>query len=672
MSLFGKLFGGGNNEQAEEATMPKPPIDETALVQFVDNEFKRRQDERRPYELQWRLNIAFVEGNQYVDVNPVGMTLEEIPQMFWWQEREVFNHIAPTVETRTAKLGRMRPIMKVRPGSNAQEDIRAAKVGTQLTKTIYYDQDIQNKLTEFSAWMEVCGSVFSKNVWNPNLGAVIAMMEGPDGQPIEVREGDLECIVVPPQEIYPDSPYHQGVKNCRSIIHARNFHIDEVEEIWGKKVDSDEATAMQLQRSMIGVGGLGYGMGGFRFFETRLKDHALVKEYWEMPSKKYPKGRLIIVASKKLLYYTEELPYMIGQDGTYALPFVKVDCIERPGCFWGRTVVERLIPLQRRYNALRNRKAEYLNRAAIGHWLVQEESIDLDTFEQDAGSPGAITLYKRGFNKPEMAQTPPLPAAFETELSSLLQEMSMISGVSELSRQSAPPPNVKSGVALSLIQEQDDTRLSSTAANLEVFIVENGKQWLRFYKQFVPGVRTLRAIGKNNVVELIDWTGADIRSEDVIIESASSLAESPAQRRQMVFDLIGTGLFNENSGISKEDRNKILEAIDMGLWDAADDDDELHISKAERENRVLTQGQLPPAVSYDDHVLHISRHNKFRLTTDYEELLAQVPEIEQIFEAHVQMHMIFMAQQMQAMITQQAAQTQNAQGSDKGKGGEAA
>ncbi len=73
------------------------------LVAYVDREFQRRQQERRPFELQWRLNLAFYEGNQYLDINTASMALEEMPIMYDWQEREVFNHIAPNIDSRVSR-----------------------------------------------------------------------------------------------------------------------------------------------------------------------------------------------------------------------------------------------------------------------------------------------------------------------------------------------------------------------------------------------------------------------------------------------------------------------------------------------------------------------------------------------------------------------------------------
>lgn len=654
------FFKKKERDAPTENIMLGQPSDEE-LVSFVENEFKRRQDERKPIELQWRLNAAFKEGNQYVNINSSAMTLTEIPKLYYWQEREVFNQIAPIVETRCAKLSRMRPITKVRPGTGEIEDIRAAKVGSQLLQNIQNDINMQELQTEANAWAEITGSVFFKNVWNPDSGPVQAQLQEEESTE-ELREGDLDVVLCPAQEIYPDSCYHPNIKKCKSIIHAKAFSVSDIYDIWGVEVQPErETSVLQLEKVMVGAGGLGYGAGGFNFNVSSLKNHAIVKEYWERPSKKHGKGRLIITAGKKLLY-KGDLPTPVDDDQQPGLPFVKYDCLTKPGCFFGSTIVERCIPVQRRYNALKNRKAEYMNRVAIGQWNVEDGSLDLDQFEVDAGAAGSIHVYQKGFAPPQPVMFAPWPSAFETEEQSLLTMFSMLSGVSEMSRISQAPPGVKSGVALSIATEQDDTRLSTTAGNFDSAIVECGKQWLRLYKMYCKGMRTLRRINKNNVIELIDWTGADIKSDDVILDVSSALAESPAQRRQMVFDLLNTPLLldPDTGRIDKEARSKILEMIELGNWESADDASEAHISKAERENRLMRKGMMPQAANYDDDVLHIQHHNRDRLTVEYEDLVNQNPMLDQLYQAHVDQHLNSLTQaalsqgqpQMQPQIQQ--------------------
>lgn len=654
MAIAGGIY---NAELGGFEPDPYETVDAASLISFVDAEYDRRLKERTDFELQWRLNLAFAEGNQYVEINQTAQTLDEVPPDNEYQQQEVFNHIAPNIETRIARLGKMRPVLTVRPGSSDRKDLRATKVSSQLLQNTYYDQKFKEKLLESIGWLEYCGTVVIKNYWNPTKGPIISVPQmAEDGVTVvgeeQVQEGDLGILVCPPQEILPDSPYTGDIELMKSIIHAKAYHKDAVKEIWGIEVAPEDSVALNLQQSMLGQGGLRTYQG---LVNTRtLKDYVVVKEYWERPTAKWPKGRLIIVAGKKLLEFGP-LPYYIDPDGALGLPFVKICCIKRPSVFWGKTVTERLIPLQRAYNALRNRKIEYLARCAVGQWIVQENTVDLDELEENGSKPGYILVVKQGATiSPRKAENPALPAAFETEEYTLLQEFSILSGVSEISRQSKAPTGVKSGVAMSLALEQDETRLSSVAVNIEEGVIKCGAQWLRLYKQHVKVPRVLRSVGRNNIVDVYDWEGSDLKAEDVVMDTFSALSESPAQKRQMVFDLMGAGLFqNPDTGrVDRPTRSRILEMLQFTDWAGIDDSDELHISKAERENRMMAEGTPVMSADYDDHLIHVEKHNEYRLSIDFDMLISENPEVAKIFMEHVGQHLNVI---MQARMAQMAS-----------------
>jgi hypothetical protein len=205
--------------------------------------------------------------------------------------------------------------------------------------------------------------------------------------------------------------------------------------------------------------------------------------------------------------------------------------------------------------------------------------------------------------------------------------------------------------------------MSNTAENIERFMIQSGKLELRLQKQYVTTPRTLHSIGRDNVVEVIDWIGSDLESDDIILDTASAMAESPTQKRAMVFDLLKSGLLNDpDTGmLDKEMRSKVFEMIEFGEWESADDKEQLHLTKAERENRGMEMGQFPQPVDYDDHIIHISRHNQYRLTTDYEELTAQNPIIDKLFSAHNEVHMLYLQQAAMAQMQQQIAAQQQAE-----------
>ena len=63
------------------------------IVAQVKQDFKNRQEARLPFELNWQLNMNFVAGNQYCQINGKGDVVDNAKQYFW-EEREVYNHIA--------------------------------------------------------------------------------------------------------------------------------------------------------------------------------------------------------------------------------------------------------------------------------------------------------------------------------------------------------------------------------------------------------------------------------------------------------------------------------------------------------------------------------------------------------------------------------------------------
>lgn len=673
---------GGSPQQQE-------PAWNSTLADFVNKEFKRRQVERRSWELQWRLNEEFVNDNQYLQINSALNSVTEVPRIWWWQEREAFNHIAPIYETRVSRLSRIRPRMVVRPFSAEMDDVAGAEISKDLLDMTYHRENMAERMTRLISWMELHGTAFVKPVWNPRRGRLIlhavadtgkADPDNTTGEPENVQElaglfggghpiaqmfeGDIETMIVPAYEIYPDSPWRDDMSEVRSIIHAKAYPIEQIYDVWGAWVDEEDVDALGGSLShMRGNGGLGYGAGGYHAEVRKIKRHAIVKEYSERPSARYPMGRFIVVAGSKTLY-AGPLPFHVGKDMEPDIPIVRFVAIHRPGCFWGKSIVERLIPLQRRYNALRNRIAEHLNRVVIGGWYKQNGSTQDD--EDLDSAPGLIVSYERGYDRPQPIQWPSLPQEFFAELETLMREFTVISGVSETARFSEAPPGIKSGVALAITIEQDDTRMAATAINIAQGVAEVGKIWLRLYRQFVKEPRLLRKIGNSKLPITRYWSALDIRSDDVVLEGTSGLLETPAQRRLMVMDLLGAGLFNnpETGQLDREGRHKVFEMLQLGNWEQGGETGyEAHRSKARRNIRHLIEGRLPSIDPFDDHEVHLEEVTRYRLTTEYEKLLQERhgPLVKAVFDWYVQSHSDMLMQKMQQQQLAMQAQEQSMQ-----------
>lgn len=616
----------------------KKTIKDEQIVKEVKDDFAARQMARKPFESQWLMNMNFYMGNQFCDIG-YGGNVEEVDKQFFWQEREIFNHISPLVDVRLAKLGKIKPKTTVLPATNDEKDISAAKVSKKIIESVTSKLDLNHKIIEALQWSEICGTSFYKVTWNPNEGQIIAQ----DADKKPVRSGEVDISVCSPFEIYPDSFTCETLDSCQSIIHARAVDAKKVASDYGLQIEGENLSIYSLDSTTVGFGGLGYSSAAPKISKGIKQNSVLVLERYERPTEDYPFGRLTIVVGDNLVY-DGELPYKLGSDYERDFPFIKQTSLNQVGSFWGVSVIDRLIPIQRAFNSVKNRKHEFMNRLTMGVLKVEDGSVDIENLEDEGVCPGKILVYRQGSTAPEFLEGDNVSSSFSDEEEKLLAEFRSISGVKDFDYDYASS-NV-SGVTLQLMLEQDELRLNNTAENMKRCVRKIAQDVLRLYKQFALIPRLARIVGDNGEIELFYFNSNDISSDDISLEATAELGESITQRRQMVFDLINAGLLNDNGNeMSDKMKVKALELLGLGVWENAQDTNELHIKKADSENVKLLGGKSVEPSQIDDHALHIDRHIAFMLNGDYEKKLAVRPELESIFLSHINKHKSMLKEQ---------------------------
>jgi len=606
---------------------------EETLVEEVLKDFACRQHERKSFENNWQLNINFFMGNQYCYISPTGEIMD-MGKQYFWQEKEVYNHIANLIEIRLSKLSRVRPSLTVIPFSDDEEDIACAKTSKKILKAVSHNANISKILQQGTMWSEICGTVFYKVDWNNKLGKTIGINEL--GQ--EIKEGDISISVISPFEIYPDSNTYNNVEDCMSIIYARSFHKDVVKNTWGVEVEGKDVDVYSLD-SLSTSGGLGYTTLSNSMAKKLKKDQVIVLEKYERPTIEYPNGRLIIVAGDKLIY-NGELPYINKSENQRGFPFIRQLCIPTPNCFWGTSIIERCIPVQRAFNAVKNRKHEFINRLTMGILSVEDGSVDVENLEEEGLSPGKVLIYRQGSTSPKLLSSDSLPVDFTSEENALLNEFVNISGVSDLLKSSSLSNGNISGVALQLIVEQDEIKLISSAEEIRYCAKEMAKQILRLYKQYALMNHTTRLIGDNGSVELFYWKGSDINSEEVIFETENEMNETLAQKRSMIFEILNAGLLHDENGmLSNSMRSKVLEQLGFGVWETSQDMKTLQTNNATKENiQLITSKEIKEPQEIDDHDLHIAEHIAFMLGHEFEKATKKNADINNFMLEHIRNH----------------------------------
>lgn len=606
--------------------------EEEKIVNEVLADFKERAEKRKSLDLIWQVNMNFLMGNQYCNIG-YGGNLEESERQYFWQEREVFNHIAPTFDIRYAKLTKVDTEINILPSTNDERDVKSAKVSKKIIKSIKNKLKLQSIIAQGIKWSEVCGTCFYKVTWNSDKGQVVGLDEG--GRP--VKSGEVEVSVVSPFEIYPDNLVTEKLEELQSIIHAKAYSTEEVKAMFDVTVKGQDVNVYSLDSVNSSIGGLGFNGTMPKMIESRKSDSVLVIERYNRPNATYPNGRLTIVAGDKLVY-DGDLPYKIGNDDERDFPFVKQTAIEEPGSFFGTSIIERLIPVQRAYNAVKNRKHEFINRLSMGVLSVEDGSVDLDNLEDEGLCPGKILVYRQGSSEPKYLQGESLPNGLSDEENALLEEFNKISGVNDILNSSSLSSNI-SGTALELLISQDEERLNASIESIRGANIEIARKILKLYKQYAIFPRLARIVGENGQVELFYFSSCDISSDDVEIENVSSGLSSMTQRREMIFSLLEKGIFyDENGQLSSKMKCKIFEMLGMGNWESAQDLNELHIKKAGSENLKMLDGVNCKVSEIDEDNLHINEHIAFMLGSDYEKMSMKNANLERVFLEHIRAH----------------------------------
>lgn len=607
-----QVLGGVNSNRKADHPFDKKFEEET--VKFVYETFRERQEERRYLERSWELNMNFLSGNQYCDVSAAGELEEEQPR-YWWMTRRVYNHIAPAIDTRCAKLAQVRPTMTVRAATGEERDLQTAKIATNVLRSVCEECGFDDVVSRATMWSETCGTAFYKVLWDANSKSA---------------EGGVRIVAISPFEIYPEDLSGEKLTDQGSIMHVKAVPVSEIYERYGVRVegkDIDEFSLVPGSASANDAGGMGSRLRGVR------KNSALVLEYYEKSSSVFPYGRLIVVAGDRLVYYGD-LPYENGDSGSRTYPFIRQCALTMAGAFFGGSIVDRMIPVQRAFNAVKNRKHEFLNRLTMGVLAVEDGSVDTDELMEEGLPPGKVLVYRQGAAAPKMLGADSLPAEFEKEEERLLDEFILVSGVSELSSTTQNRTHVTSATGLQLLIDLDDTRLAVTVDSVKRALKAVGKQVLRLMRQFAGAHRLMRMTGEGKRVELYYFSSSDITSDDVVFEAETDEASSPAKRRSLIYEMYRMGLFTGEDGkVPDETRERVLDALGYGGLDSTRGLLPLHKNKAAEENiRLITQEVNTD--EFDDDAAHIAEHTRYLLSDEFKKNMAAKPR----FLAHLRLH----------------------------------
>lgn len=165
--------------------------------------------------------------------------------------------------------------------------------------------------------------------------------------------------------------------------------------------------------------------------------------------------------------------------------------------------------------------------------------------------------------------------------------------------------------------------------------MEVGKHILRLYKQFAANGRLKRISGETGEIEMREFAGSDITSDDLVFDVENETINSQSVRQSLAEELVKLGvLTGEDGRMSDVNRMKILEIMGFGNWENALSDKELHAKRAEKENTELKE-KTPEVADTDDHNIHIAEHTRYLISNDVDE------KTQEKLSEHIRRHRVY-------------------------------
>lgn len=626
-----KQFVTGRDEYNPEPvvgkkqSLPMSPQTPQEYVDYVNKRYDRWWQFRYPYEASWYLDVAFYLGLQWHEWSEQHRALRE-PRAPSWRVRYVTNQIMPTIETMVGKMTKGQPSVTCSPKqSPSDRAFGDARMGEKLLKGLYDPLCMVDVNQEWLYWAFITGHAYQKTMWDPTRGRPIRI----PGHPT-MYEGDVVNIPMGPYAVLtPPHLKHLTLEpseliECRmfDIEHARQLFPEVADQIEPKK-DMDRATSFE-ERLVQLVSPLGYT--GFGEKQSAQSSKVMVKELWQDPQiltdkerEEFPDGRVTITIND-VFVTADNNPFGFN-------PFTDLRAKIVPGRYQGASVIDQLIPIQRNLNKSKSNVIE-------SEMLCARPMINVEAghgITKPIAEPGKWMERRKGWAAPVFLDPPKMSDYHTQNLTGTQEDYQQVSQLREVSRGQLPAANI-TGVGINLLQESDNTPLGPLANRIANAYAQIGMKEIKICQKFYKEPRMISVTGEGHETEVLEFLGDRHPTELTVKCSVDSiLPESKAARQQRATEAVQNGVLD-----AVKHREKLLRMYEFGDVNEVWEDQDAHIQKARRENKKLIAGQPVMVDTFDDDLVHMSVHDRFRVSVEYEQLN---PQIRQIFDAHCNMHL---------------------------------
>lgn len=667
--------------------VPRGYAPASSLVKMVDE----LQRQRHNLERQWKLNLAFYKGKQYVFYNRKSRRIESLPtdegDKPRYRVRLVANQIAPHSHALLARLVKSKPQFYATPGQSSYEAMKATEIAESLLEYWWDYFSLSSKREEAMLWAIICGNGFWKISWDDHIGSSVKVMTEPEsGQPIvnpliehffkqrleqaglnaadfeqEVFEGDIKVDVLSPFDVLLDDSA-KVFEDCKYAICVHPMSPEDIFKRYGVKLKADSVNEYP-DETLPGV---------FGNLENKSKKSVrTVFVGYFLPSPKYPDGRYVVFTKKPdIVLYDAPWPFPFKK-----LPLVKFPGVRVPGQLWDQAVVQDAIPLQKELNRTLSQIVEYKNLTLKPQMLAPVGSLR----QRMTDEPGAIFEYNPVAGRvPEAIPLPGLPPYVYDHLQDLGARLKDLFGLNEI-LQGDVPPNVEAGVAIDLLQEAAVDRLAPQILMMEKSLELAGNLMLELAQKYYQEPRMLMLSGVGSKPKIQRFESADVLAGiGVKVETGSGLPRTRAGRQARVLQMLQMGIispakaykyldmadfktlqaqFQADEDQAMREHDKLMDGGIINQAANAEAQQQLMMAMMNPDVDPMTNQPLPMSqevlqqsmdaglqpLPFENHAAHLETHALYMKSPEFEELPLQVQER---FQKHF-------------MLTQQALDAKN-------------
>lgn len=441
------------------------------------------------------------------------------------QDRQIIemNEIMPMVNTAVGYQIANRMDIAVFPRSHGADDNGAEVIG-KVIKQIADSNDLPWKETEIFT----DGMITSRGYFDVRMSFRDSLV----GEP---------CVTtLPPDDVVPDPDANSyDPDEWLDVIVTRLYSLDEIEQVWGKKVrdkvdnnpDSLSNTGIEggelEKRSQFGYEAVGTSFQDatmefandtrrfrvidrqYRVYEdvmcaisatgdirpipnaTKLQREAYITKGYMLMKRKQRRVKWC-VSTNNVLMFDDYSPYPWFTVVPYFPYFRRGET---------RGLIDNAISLQELLNKTLSQFINIINTMAQSGWFVEEDSLadlKIEQFENEVKKNGVVISYKKGAAAPIPIKPAQIPESIVELLNQCIQGLRSVTGVSQ-SMTGTGPENEMSGVAYQARQYAAQQKLAIPLDNLGRTRSILAHRLLDLIQMYMDQHRVIRITGTDNL-----------------------------------------------------------------------------------------------------------------------------------------------------------------------------